>query len=173
MKKYQTENQSSDSSKVLFNILKEKGLTIAFAESMTAGLLSANLARHPGASAILKGGVFTYSKELKTSILGVKTETLDTFSAESAETTIEMALGLEKLIKDTDLYVSLTGVASTPNTVYQIRSAVGTVFICIVWKSIPYPFQFQLTGNREEILQNAVDQTYKALISLFEKPPER
>src|SRR5690606_10191229 len=102
-------------------LLLSKKLTIATAESITAGLLASTIASVPGASSVLKGGIITYNPELKIKILGVNPKTLEQHSAESIETTIEMVKGLSKLNLIADIYVAVTGVASAPINDYKIN----------------------------------------------------
>lgn len=88
----------------------ERGLTIATAESLTAGLIAATIADIPGASAVLKGGAVTYCDEIKHKVLRVERETLDTQSAVSFACAREMATGARALY-DADIAVSATGYA--------------------------------------------------------------
>lgn len=71
-----------------------------------------------GSSDYYLGGVVTYSNEAKTTLLGVRNETLISVGAVSEETAIEMAQGVRKLFQ-TDIGVSITGIAGpsgdTPN----------------------------------------------------------
>ncbi len=75
----------------LVSLLKEKGLTIASAESCTAGLFSACIASCPGASAVFQYGFVVYSIEAKIKMLGVDPQTIDRFGVVSPETAGEMA----------------------------------------------------------------------------------
>lgn len=104
----------------------ERGLTIATAESLTAGLIAATIADIPGASAVLKGGAVTYCDEIKHKVLRVESETLDTQTAVSFACAREMATGARALY-DADVAVSATGYAGpgggTP------RDPAGTFYI--------------------------------------------
>lgn len=112
-------------------ILKSKNLTIACAESITAGLLSSTIASVSGASSVLRGSIVTYNQELKTELLDVKKETLDKYTAESMETTKEMVEGLSKLGLGASIYVAVTGAASSPSKDYKQTAKQGQVFIVI------------------------------------------
>ena len=98
--------------------LREYGFTIATAESCTGGLMSDRITNIAGSSDYYLGGVVTYSNEAKTTLLGVRNETLISVGAVSEETAIEMAQGVRKLFQ-TDIGVSITGIAGpsgdTPN----------------------------------------------------------
>ena len=71
--------------------LREQGLTLATAESCTGGLIGKLLTDVPGASQVYKGGVISYTNEVKHALLGVEQETLDVCTAVSRETAHEMA----------------------------------------------------------------------------------
>ncbi len=96
--------------KVVGSLLREKGLTVATAESCTGGLLAATLVNVAGSSDYFKGSVVAYSNEVKERILGVSSETLRKFGAVSARTAKEMALNVRKLLR-TDIGLSTTGIA--------------------------------------------------------------
>lgn len=90
--------------------LKDRGETVATAESLTAGLLSATIAGVPGASTVLRGGLIVYATDLKATLAGVSADTLDTFGPVSGPTARELAEGARDRC-GADWGVSLTGVA--------------------------------------------------------------
>ena len=91
-------------------LLKERGLTIAIAESSTGGLISHLITNVPGSSDYYMGTVVAYDNEVKIKILGVKRETLEEHKSVSYETAEEMAQGVRKAL-DTDIGLSDTGIA--------------------------------------------------------------
>lgn len=91
-------------------LLREKGLTLATAESCTGGLVAKRMTDLPGASQVFKGGVVCYTNEVKHSVLGVSQELLDQYGAVSAEAAKALALGACRVL-GSDLAVSVTGVA--------------------------------------------------------------
>ncbi len=95
---------------VVVELLKEKGLKIATAESCTAGKISAAITAVSGASEVFDFGASTYSNEMKQKLLGVKAETLKKFGAVSTETACRMSKGIREYA-NADLGLSVTGVA--------------------------------------------------------------
>src|SRR5690606_13960836 len=115
--------------------LSNRNLTVATAESITAGLLSSSIASIGGASSVLKGGIVTYQEELKTKLLSVNPETLQNYSAESIETTIEMVNGLANLGLNSDIYVAVTGVASASVTAYKVTKPIGQIYVAVLFEN--------------------------------------
>ena len=106
--------------------LKEKGLTIACAESCTGGMFASALTDIPGISACFDRGIVTYSNRAKVEELGVKQETLDAFGAVSEETALEMAKGVRR-VSGTDIGISVTGIAGPDGGTPE--KPVGLVYI--------------------------------------------
>ncbi|HDG7290921.1 TPA: nicotinamide-nucleotide amidohydrolase family protein, partial [Staphylococcus aureus] len=90
--------------------LKRRRETVAFCESLTAGLAAATVATVPGASAVLRGGLVTYATEVKSHFLHVPLEQLEERGVVSASTAQEMAVAAARET-GADWAVSLTGVA--------------------------------------------------------------
>lgn len=91
-------------------LLAAQGATLAVAESCTGGLLAQRITAVPGSSKYFLGGWVTYSREVKSSALGVRPETLNTYGAVSAETAREMAEGA-RLEAGSTFAIAITGVA--------------------------------------------------------------
>lgn len=111
--------------KYTVELLKENGITIATAESCTGGLLSALITSVSGASSVFELGVTSYSSRIKSKILGVKKEDLDSFGAVSRQTAAQMAENV-RLLSGSDIGVSVTGNAG-PNS--SEGKPVGLVYI--------------------------------------------
>lgn len=94
----------------LVPLLKKAGLTIATAESCTAGLTAKRITDVPGASAVFRHGLITYANEVKEKALGVSHDTLEKFGAVSEETAREMAQGMRR-VSGADIGLSVTGFA--------------------------------------------------------------
>ena len=115
----------------LVALLKNKGLTIAVAESCTGGLVAGRITDVSGASAVLLGGLVTYTEAAKESLLGVKKESLTKFSAVSEQVAREMAEGARARL-GTDIGISTTGYAGP--TGGTKADPIGTVYIGIATK---------------------------------------
>ncbi|MDO5068462.1 MAG: nicotinamide-nucleotide amidohydrolase family protein [Propionibacteriaceae bacterium] len=94
----------------LIEELRRRGLTVATAESLTAGLVSATLADVSGASTVLRGGIVAYSPEVKQQLLGVDPELLEAHGTVHAEVARQMAHGAARALH-ADLALATTGVA--------------------------------------------------------------
>ena len=90
--------------------LTERGETLAVAESLTGGLLSDAIVQVPGASRVFMGGIVAYDEGRKVTLLGVRQETLDQYTAVSRQTALEMARGARQRLQ-TDWALSTTGYA--------------------------------------------------------------
>lgn len=152
------------------SFLKNRNLTITTAESITAGLLSSTIASVSGASSILKGGIITYQEELKIKLLNVNPKTLKTYSAESAQTTIEMMNGLADLGLDSDIYVAVTGVASASVNEYQITKPIGQIYVAILFENKTHTFDTVISGSsRNEIRKKTVSYIFDKVVEVVGK----
>lgn len=117
-------------------LLLERGLSIGVAESCSGGLIAARLTDIPGSSAYFRGGVVSYSNEMKNRVLGVANEILARFGAVSRETAEAMAAGV-RVITGSDLGLAVTGIAgpaggtaAKPRGLVYIALAAGDSTIC-------------------------------------------
>ncbi len=108
-------------------------ITLSTAESCTGGLIAEKVTGVSGASEIFRGGVVSYSEEVKRKVLGVGQETLDEFSVYSAQVASQMSEGVMRLM-DSDAAVGVTGIAG-PNGGSDDKP-VGTVFVSVRYKSM-------------------------------------
>lgn len=109
-------------------LLKEKGKTLATAESCTAGLLSKRITDVPGTSSVFLGGVVVYSNEAKENLLGVSHELLEEFGAVSRECANTLANNVRQLFKS-DIGVGITGIAGPDGG--SDEKPVGTVYVAV------------------------------------------
>jgi len=141
---------------------RERGWTLATAESCTGGLVAAQLTSVPGSSDVFLGAVVAYSNELKEAELGVPSETLRAHGAVSAETAGAMARGAREQL-GADLAVSVTGIAGPGGG--SPEKPVGLVYLCVAWPEGEQGIDFVVTGDRETVRQRA---TVAALHLLYE-----
>ena len=147
------------------HLRKEKKLTIAFAESATAGRLSAEFALIPDCGEILKGGIVCYDACIKQDILGVSESLVKKYTPESAEVTEDMARRLGNVIK-ADIYVATTGLIM-PGGSESPDKPVGTMFIHAIIKQKPVTIKETFKGSPEEIVLQTVDRAAQMLIDEF------
>lgn len=128
--------------------LREKGWTIATAESLTGGLIASTLVEVPGASSVVKGGFVTYQSISKTMLLDVPEETIETCNVVSAEVACAMARAAREKLQ-VDIAVSATGLAGPDGGTPE--RPVGTVFLGIATRETVYSIPLHLAGSRARI----------------------
>ncbi|MBE6701090.1 MAG: competence/damage-inducible protein A [Ruminococcaceae bacterium] len=126
--------------------LREKGLTVSFAESCTGGLCAKRVIDIPGASKVIGTSVVTYSRESKMKLLQIDKNIIDTYGVISKECAFHMAKGLMAL-SGADISVSVTGVAG-PDT--DEGKDVGTVFVGVASKNGVRVKEFNFARGRRE-----------------------
>ena len=117
--------------RAVVNSLREKGLTLAAAESCTGGLISKRITDVSGASEVFLGSCITYTNGAKVKLVGVSQDTLDEFDAVSSQTASEMAKGA-RCVLGADIGVSVTGLAGPTGGTKE--KPVGTVYVGISTK---------------------------------------
>lgn len=132
----------------LGRILKEKGMTISVAESLTGGLVGDLITDVPGSSSYFEGAVTTYSNGSKVEILKVKEETLRLHGAVSAECAREMAAGVRDMFR-TKIGISITGIAGPTGA--SFGKPVGLVYFGFDDGVIRMTGKKTFAGDREEI----------------------
>jgi len=143
-------------------LIAEKGLTIAFAESATAGWLCSEFALTEESGKVLKGGIACYDADLKVSLLKVPQQLIDKFTPESMEVTSEMAYRLPALIPS-DIQVAVTGL-TTPGGSETPEKPVGTMFVYALVKGQPINFRKVFRGSCEEVIHQTVCAAAEMLI---------
>jgi nicotinamide-nucleotide amidase len=139
------------------------GLTVGCAESLTGGLVAADIVSIPGASAVFRGSIVAYDSMLKNDLLGVDASTLASTGAVTAEVASAMAEGaLARL--GVDVAVATTGVAG-PDPDPVSGEAPGAVFIAVAGGGLgTLVREMSLEGNRDEIRQRATRAALQALL---------
>ncbi|MEJ3403416.1 CinA family protein [Rathayibacter sp. YIM 133350] len=157
----------------LVDLLRRRSLTIAVAESLTGGLLSAEIVRIPGASNTLLGGVVAYNTAIKHSVLGVDAALLAGHGAVHPAVAEQMAHGVREALavqgRRADVGVSTTGVAG-PDP--QDGQPVGTVFIGVSIGGRTTSEALRLTGDRSAIRNATVRAAIESALDALALPPE-
>jgi nicotinamide-nucleotide amidase len=137
---------------VLLNLLRHRGWRLATAESCTAGLVAARLARVPGSSSVFPGGVVCYNDRAKERLLRVPRETLARWGAVSRPTALAMARGAARSL-GAEVGVAVTGIAG-PGGGTPLKP-VGTVHWAVVHPGGRSALSRRLSGDREKIRAHA------------------
>lgn len=153
----------------LVSELTERGETLSFCESLTAGLASATVASVPGASAVLRGGLITYATEVKSHFLHQPVADIEAAGVVSGETALAMA---RAAVAETaaDWGIGLTGVAGPD---LQEGKPAGTVYIGI-YSPGRVAFSQLLSGlgkERNEIREATVAAALRLLCATVEENP--
>lgn len=128
-------------------VLKQRQLTLATAESCTGGLLATHITNVPGSSAYFKGAVVAYADEVKRQLLGVSADALAQHGAVSRETALAMARGARTLL-NCDLALAITGIAGPAGG--SPRKPVGLVYVALAAVDAQECRECRWDGNRWE-----------------------
>lgn len=140
--------------KLSFDVISAlQGKTLATAESCTGGGIGAALTAVPGSSKVYKGGIISYTNDVKMKMLGVSSNTLNADGAVSEKVAEAMAVGARRLL-NTDVAVSVTGLAGPEGDTYG--NPVGTVYIGYSDAKLSATEHFHFEGDRESIRAQSV-----------------
>jgi PncC family amidohydrolase len=131
----------------LGDLLRDRNLNLATAESCTGGLVSHRITNISGSSDYFPGGMVVYSYPAKANLLGVSWDTLNTFGAVSEEVVREMARGSRKIF-DADLGISVSGVAGPGGGTNE--KPVGTTWLGLSATDGEWTRHFIWKGNRDQ-----------------------
>jgi nicotinamide-nucleotide amidase len=149
-------------------LLTVRGETLAVAESLTGGLVAADITAVPGASKAFRGSVTAYATELKHHLLGVDGPLLAARGAVDAQVASQMAAGVRKAL-GADWGIATTGVAGPEP---QDGQPVGTVFVAVDGPFATVPgsagggkvLALRLNGDRAEIRRESVRSVLALLL---------
>lgn len=149
-------------------VLAARGQWLATAESLTGGLLGAEITSVPGASAVYLGGVVTYATSMKAKLAGVPTAVLNAFGPVAEQTAVEMAAGIQ-VSTGADWSLAVTGVAGPAG---QDGHPPGEVWIALSGprvgsqrRSEPQARQFWFDGDREQVRRECVAAALQMLLA--------
>ena len=138
-----------------------QGKTLATAESCTGGMIGASLTAVAGSSSVFKGGVISYTNEVKHNLLEVSEDVLNRFGAVSAPVAEAMAAGARKAL-GADIAVSVTGLAGPGGD--EFGNPVGTVYVGYCDNTVCLSRQYLFSGNREQVRQQAADSALMLIL---------
>ena len=146
------------------NLLKQKGATIATAESCTGGKMASLLNKHAGSSAFYWGSVISYDNSVKEHLLGVPEEMIQAHGVVSEEVVRTMAESVKKVI-GTDYAIATSGIAGPAGG--SPEKPVGTVWIAWATPKGTYAECFHLGKLREQVTDRACTKALVRLIQLL------
>lgn len=145
--------------------LKEQGLSVTAAESLTGGKIAAAITAVPGSSAVFPGGVVSYCDRIKHRVLGVPQQLLETHGAVSEPVAKAMAAGAAELM-GTDLALSATGLAGPDGD--GSGNPVGTVYLGLYARGEVRCEKHVFAGDREDIRRQSVERAIEMALSALE-----
>ena len=150
---------------VVGELLAERGLRIALAESCTGGLITSRLTDVPGSSRYVDRSIVSYSNESKTALLGIPAALIAEHGAVSEQVALAMADGIRSSA-GVDVGVGVTGIAGPGGG--SPEKPVGTVAIAALTASATRSRVFRFIGEREQIkwqaAQAALDMVRRILL---------
>ena len=150
------------------SLLAERQLKIAFAESATAGALSASFAQTPYSGTILQGSIVCYDAEVKSDLLNIPLSFILEHTPESAEVTRTMALRTKELFKKADIVVAVTGLTKSGGSETK-EKPVGTVFIRFIFPGDQIQVREVFSGNSHQIIRQIIQKVADVLVEHFTK----
>ena len=149
---------------VLGNLLHERELTVACAESCTGGNIAHRITQVPGSSSYFLGSVVSYSNDVKANVLKVSRSDISSFGAVSKEVVEEMAKGAAALMHS-DCAIATSGIAG-PDGGTPLKP-VGTVWIAVKYGEQIVSECLHFSGDRNSVIESATNHGMVMLINLL------
>ena len=153
-------NMEKNIEREVFDLLREKKLTFASAESCTGGNIAHCITLIPGSSEVFRGGAVTYATPTKTKVLGVPAKTIDQHGVVSREVAKAMVKGTRQLM-EADFGIATTGVAGPSGGTEQ--TPVGTVWIGLATSTGVSAQCFHFGKGRRKVRSQATKAAYAML----------
>lgn len=150
---------------ILIDRLRERGMTVATAESCTGGNIAHEITLVAGASDVMMGGVVAYSNEVKMAVLGVQSEMIAEHGAVSIPVAEAMAEGARRAL-GADVAISTSGIAGPGGGTAE--KPVGTVCMAVATPDGVWSTTLHLSGSRARIIERA---TAEALLAAIRRLP--
>lgn len=149
---------------VLGELLHERELTVACAESCTGGNMAHRITQVPGSSSYFLGSVVSYSNDVKARVLGVSRSAISTHGAVSKEVVEDMAKGVASLMRS-DCAIATSGIAG-PDGGTPLKP-VGTVWIAVKYRDTIVSECLHFKGDRNAVIESASNHGMVMLINLL------
>lgn len=149
---------------VLGQLLKERELSVAFAESCTGGNLAHRITQNAGSSAYFLGSVVSYSNDVKANVLGVDRGAISQYGAVSKQVVSQMAEGVSKIMR-TDCSVATSGIAGPDGGTKN--KPVGTVWLAAKYRDRIVTECKLFEGDRNDVIEQATNHGLVMLINLL------
>ncbi len=146
------EGEDANLQKTVVQLLCEKGLTVATAESCTGGLVAKKITEVPGSSHCFHCGFVTYSNEKKEQLLKVPHEILEKHGAVSEETALCMSKGVKEA-SGSDIGIGITGIPGPGGG--SPEKPVGLVNFSICAEGVHKVYRLNLSGSRDVVRERA------------------
>jgi len=150
---------------ILGDLLRQRKLTLATAESCTGGLVASRITDVPGSSEYFLGGIVAYAYEVKVALLDVSWDTLQAYGAVSKETVIEMARGARTAL-GADVAVSVSGIAGPGGE--MPGKPVGTTWIGLSTVTGDWARKFVWDGDRLKNKSLSADAALQFVLDYLE-----
>ena len=147
----------------LVETLRRRQLQMTTVESCTGGMVAAAVTSVPGSSEVFQRGFVTYCDQAKHELVGVRQETLEQYTAVSAQTAREMAEGGAKAAS-ADCCVSVTGYAGPES---GNGEPVGLVYIGCLCCGVLEVEEHHFRGSRQEIREQAAGRAVALLLEML------
>ena len=144
--------------KAVFDLLINKGMTFASAESCTGGNIAHLITLIPGSSEVFRGAAVTYATPTKTKVIGVPATLIEQFGVVSREVAESMAQGVRRLM-DADFGLATTGVAGPSGGTEE--TPVGTVCLALATPQGVISQCCYFGGDRESVINQATKAVYQ------------
>ena len=159
--------QTKSLEETVFELLKEKGLTAAFAESCTGGFLAKRITDIAGSSRVFNGGVVVYSDDAKAKLLGIDPQLIAEKTAVSEEVGREMALRVREKL-GADIGIGITGEAGPLSSG---EHPVGDVYISLADEKGVFCKLYALGNTRAQVRLGAVETALELIIKRLSNIP--
>lgn len=153
-------------SREISELMWKEGITLATAESCTAGNLAAAITAIPGSSHYYKGGVVAYANQVKENLLRVDVNTIETYGVVSEETVCEMVKGAMDTL-NTDYAIATSGVAGPGGGSPDIP--VGTIWIAVGSKNKIVTMKLEGDDGREQNISKATKSALHLMRDLLKE----